>query len=52
MIQSCSTQKRSVWLRVLTEDQIEEIKRAAFEVMLKVGFRIHHKGARKMLKAS
>ena len=50
MIQSGSTQKRSVWFRVLTEDQIEEIKRTAFEVMLKVGFRIHHQGARKMLK--
>ncbi|MBW2435153.1 MAG: trimethylamine methyltransferase family protein, partial [Deltaproteobacteria bacterium] len=31
-------------------DQIEDIKRAAFDVMSKVGFRIHHAGARKMLK--
>ena len=50
MIQSCSTQKRSVWFRVLTEDQIEDIKRAAFDVMSKVGFNVLHEGARKMLK--
>lgn len=50
MIQSCSTEKQSVWFRVLTDDQVEEIKHAAFEVMSKVGFRVHHEGARKMLK--
>lgn len=50
MIQTGATEKRSVWFRVLTDDQIEEIKRAAFEVMSKVGFRVHHAGARKMLK--
>jgi trimethylamine--corrinoid protein Co-methyltransferase len=50
MIQTASTEKRSVGFRVLTDDQIEEIKRAAFEVMSKVGFRVYHEGARKMLK--
>jgi trimethylamine--corrinoid protein Co-methyltransferase len=50
MIQSGTTEKRSVSFRVLSDDQIEEIKRAAFEVMFKVGFRIHHHGARKLLK--
>jgi trimethylamine--corrinoid protein Co-methyltransferase len=50
MIQTGATEKRSVCFRVLTDDQIEEIKRAAFEVMSKVGFRVHHEGARKMLK--
>jgi trimethylamine--corrinoid protein Co-methyltransferase len=50
MIQTGSTEKRSVWFRVLSDDQIEEIKRAAFEVMSKVGFRVYHEGARKMLK--
>lgn len=50
MIQTGSIEKRSVSFRVLTDDQIEEIKRAAFDVMSKVGFRVHHEGARKMLK--
>jgi len=50
MIQTDSTDKRSVRFRVFTDDQIAEIKRAAFEVMAKVGFRIHHQGARRMLK--
>jgi len=50
MIQPGSTQKSSVRFRVLSDDQIEEIKRAAFEVMSKVGFNIYHEGARKMLK--
>jgi len=50
MIQTGSIEKRSVSFRVLSDDQIEEIKRAAFEVMSKVGFRVHHEGARKMLK--
>ena len=50
MIQSGATEKRSVWFRVLSDDQIVEIKRAAFEVMDKVGFSVLHEGARKMLK--
>ncbi len=50
MIQTGSIEKRSVSFRVLTDDQIVEIRRTAFEVMSKVGFRIHHQGARKMLK--
>ena len=50
MIQSRSIEKRSVSFRILSDDQIEEIKRAAFDVMSKVGYRIHHQGARKMLK--
>lgn len=50
MIQTRSIEKRSVSFRVLSDDQIEEIKRAAFEVMSKVGFLVHHAGARKMLK--
>ncbi|KKL23818.1 hypothetical protein LCGC14_2421570, partial [marine sediment metagenome] len=49
MIQTGSTEKRSVSFRVLTNDQIAEIKRAAFEVMSKVGFKVYHGGARKML---
>ncbi len=50
MIQTNSTEKRSVSFRVLSDDQIAEIKRAAFEVMSKVGFSVLHAGARKMLK--
>ena len=50
MIQTGSVGKRSVSFRVLTDDQIEEIRRTAFEVMSKVGFRVYHQGARKMLK--
>ena len=50
MIQSGATEKRSVRFRVLSDDQIEQIKRAAFEVMAKVGFSVLHEGARKMFK--
>ena len=50
MIQTGATEKRSVRFRVLSDDQIAEIKRAAFEVMSKVGFRVLHEGARKMFK--
>ena len=50
MIQTNSTEKRSVSFRVLSDDQVAEIKRAAFEVMSKVGFSVLHEGARKMLK--
>ena len=50
MINSGAVEKRSVHLRILTEDQIWEIKQAAFDIMQNVGFRVHHDGARKMLK--
>jgi trimethylamine--corrinoid protein Co-methyltransferase len=50
MIQTDSIEKRSVSFRVLTDDQIVEIRRTAFDVLSKVGFRMHHEGARKMLK--
>ena len=50
MIQTGSIEKRSVSFRVLTDDQVVEIRRTAFEVMSKVGFKVHHAGARKMLK--
>jgi trimethylamine--corrinoid protein Co-methyltransferase len=50
MIQTGATERRSVRFGVLSDDQIEEIKRAAFEVMSKVGFSVLHAGARKMLK--
>ena len=50
MIQTGSIEKRSVSFQVLTHDQVEEIKRASYDVMAKVGFKVHHAGAQKMLK--
>lgn len=37
-------------MRVLTDDQIWEIRQAAFEVIEKAGFKCLHDGARRMLK--
>jgi trimethylamine--corrinoid protein Co-methyltransferase len=50
MINSGAVEKRCVHLRILTDDQIWEIKQAAFDIMQNVGFRVLHAGARKMLK--
>jgi trimethylamine--corrinoid protein Co-methyltransferase len=50
VINSGSTQRRSPYLRILTDDQIQEIRRAAFDVMFSAGFKVLHDGARKMLK--
>lgn len=50
MIHSASIEKQSPFLRILSEDQIYEIKRAAFDIMQNVGFKILHEGARRMLK--
>lgn len=50
MIQTGSIEKKSVSFQVLTNDQVEEIKRASYDVMDKVGFKVLHEGARKMLK--
>ena len=50
MIHSGATEKKSVRFRVLSDDQIEQIRRTAFEVMAKVGFSVLHEGARKMFK--
>ena len=50
MINSGAHQVRQPYLRILTEDQIFEIKRAAFDIMFSVGFKVLHKGAREMLK--
>ena len=52
MINSGMLEKRSVYLRVLSDDQIWEIKRSALDVMQNVGFKVLHAGARKMLKQS
>ena len=50
MIQSSFIQNRSVSFRVLSDDQIWEIKRAAFDILEKTGARVMHAAARKLLK--
>jgi trimethylamine--corrinoid protein Co-methyltransferase len=50
MIQSSFSQNRSVFFRVLSDDQIGEIKRAAFDILEKTGAKILHEEARKLLK--
>jgi trimethylamine---corrinoid protein Co-methyltransferase len=50
MINSASTQARQPYMKILTDDQIFEIKRAAFDIMYSVGFKVLHAGARKMLE--
>ena len=50
MIQPSVVENSSVSFRVLSDDQVWEIKQAAFEVLEKVGCQILHQGARKLLK--
>jgi trimethylamine--corrinoid protein Co-methyltransferase len=50
MIQSSFSQNCSVFFRVLSDDQIWEIKRAAFDILEKTGAKVLHQGARDMLK--
>ena len=50
MMQSSFSENRSVHLRVLSDDQVFEIKRAAFDILEKTGAKILHEGARKLLK--
>jgi trimethylamine--corrinoid protein Co-methyltransferase len=50
MIQSSFVENRSVFFRVLSDDQIWEIQRAAFAILEKTGAKILHKAARDMLK--
>ena len=50
MIDSGTVEQRQVFLRVLSEDQIFQIQRAAFDILQNVGVNVLHAGARKMLK--
>ena len=50
MINTSSTELATYQFRMFSEDQIQEILRAAFDVMRTVGFKILHPGARQMLK--
>jgi trimethylamine--corrinoid protein Co-methyltransferase len=50
MIHPSVVEHKSLFFRVLSDDQVWEIKQAAFEVLEKVGCKILHEGARKLLK--
>ncbi len=50
MIESSFVENRSVFFRVLSDDQIWEIRQAAFDVLEKAGCEVHHPGALDLLK--
>ena len=50
MIQSSNIVQRSVGMKILTDDQIWEIRQAAFDIIEKVGFKCDHKEVQKMMK--
>jgi trimethylamine--corrinoid protein Co-methyltransferase len=50
MIQSSFVQNRSPVFRVLSDDQIWEIKQAAFDILEKTGCDVRHEGALELLK--
>lgn len=50
MIQSSNTQTRSVSMQILTDDQIWEIRQAAFDIIEKVGFKCRHPEVHKMMR--
>ena len=50
MVQTCFENSSSLSFRVLTDDQVEEIKRTVFFIMEKVGFKVLHETARQMLR--
>jgi len=52
MIQTNVTQKASPRFRMLTDDQVEALSRAAMEVLDKVGLKVLHPGVRKMLRSA
>jgi trimethylamine--corrinoid protein Co-methyltransferase len=49
-VQSSFVENRSVFFRVLSDDQIWEIKQAAFDVLEKTGCHVLHEGARDLLE--
>ena len=49
-MQTNTIQKATPYFRMLSEDQIHELIRAAMEVLEKVGFKLLHPAARKMMK--
>lgn len=50
MIQTSNIQSRSVGMKILADDQIWEIRQAAFDIIEKVGFKCGHKTVHKMMK--
>lgn len=52
MLNTNTTTQGSLFFRVLTDDQIFEVTRSAMEILEKVGFKILHAGARKMLQSA
>ena len=52
MIQTNTTSAATPHFRMLTEDQIAELLRAAMEILGTVGFKLLHAGARKMFKSA
>lgn len=50
MIQSSFAENRSVFFRVLSDDQVWEIRQAAFDILEKTGCQVQHAGARELLK--
>lgn len=50
MIVTNSTERRTPFFRMLSDDQVQELIRATFSVMNQVGFKVLHPGAREMLK--
>ena len=50
MIQSSHIESGSVSMKILTDDQIWEIRQAAFDVIEKIGFKCGHKEVHKMMK--
>lgn len=52
MIHSSVSENKSILFRILSENQIEEIKWAAFDIMENTGFKVLHKDAVKLLKSA
>ena len=52
MLQSNATTKACLSFRVLTDDQIAELTKAAMEILEKVGYKVLHAGARKILQSA
>ncbi len=50
MIQSSNTEAQSVGMKILTSDQIWEIRQAAFDIIEKIGFKCRHQQVHKMMR--
>ena len=50
MLQSSFLENRSVFFRVLSDDQVREIQQAAFDMLEKTGCRVMHERALRLLK--